>query len=180
MKLFNRASTSTAPHPTAPASKLDVACQRVRASESIDGVIEALRECGRAIVGADGLTIIRREGDEVVYVTEDAISPLWSGQRFSIRVCVSGMAIQARAPIVIPDIMQDRRVPLNAYIATFVRSMAVVPIGHGEPGMAIGAYWRHAQPIAQLAVERLTALAHAAADALDRIEGTADPGRQVA
>lgn len=153
---------------------------RIAAADSVDAVIAALRDTARAIVGSDGITVVRREGDEVVYVTEDAISPLWSGQRFPIQICVSGMAIQARTAIVIPDILTDSRVPLNAYLATFVRSMAMVPVGHGEPGMAIGAYWQAAQPIAPIAVERLSALATAAADTLSRIEGAPEPDRQVA
>ena len=57
----------------------------------------APRHRARASSGRTASPIVRRDGDEVVYVTEDAISPLWTGQRFPIRICVSGMAIQARA-----------------------------------------------------------------------------------
>lgn len=153
---------------------------RIAAATDLDAVIAALRDTARGVVGSDGITIVRRDGDDVVYVSEDAISPLWTGQRFPIRICVSGMAIQARAAIVIPDILQDRRVPLNAYIATFVRAMAMVPVGRHDPQMAIGAYWQAAQPIADITVDRLSRLADAAADALARIEGIADPDRQVA
>ncbi len=91
--------------------------------------------------------MIRRDGDEVVYVGEDAISPLWTGQRFPIERCISGMAILARVPIVIPDIGADHRVPLSAYLATFVRSMAAFPLGTPAPIAALGLYWREVRPL---------------------------------
>ncbi|WP_326524547.1 GAF domain-containing protein [Sphingomonas sp.] len=161
-------------------SPIDAIRARLAESDSVDDVIATLREMVRPIIGADGITVVQREGDEVVYVTEDAVAPLWAGQRFPIRVCISGMAIQARAPIVIPNILEDKRVPLNAYLATFVRSMVMVPVGHGEPHMAMGAYWRVAEPITSIAVDRMSAIAAVAADALARIEGGGDEGVQVA
>ncbi len=161
-------------------SPTDLARDRIAAANDSDGVVAALRDTVRGIIDCDGVTIVRREGDEVVYLTEDAISPLWAGQRFPIRVCVSGVAIQARAMIAIPDILTDNRIPLNAYLATFVRSMVVVPIGHGEPMLAIGAYWQQPGAISAEAMERLTRIAGFAADALARIEGAPEPGLQVA
>lgn len=140
---------------------------------SRDSIVDALRTSARAIAAADGITVVKRIGDEVAYIGEDAISPLWTGQSFPMRMCISGMAIAARAPIVIPDIMQDKRVPLNAYLSTFVRSMAMVPVGHGEPTLAMGAYWREARPIAPLTVDRMRELAGYAADALDHLNRTA-------
>lgn len=159
---------------------VDAARSRIAAADDIDDVIAALKDTARAVVGSDGITIVRREGDEVVYVTEDAISPLWSGQRFPIQVCVSGMAIQARATIAIADIISDSRVPMNAYLATFVRSMAMVPIGCGDPMMAIGAYWQVAGPMPPAAIIALERLAATAAETIRRIEGPRAPARQAA
>ncbi|HWK35910.1 GAF domain-containing protein [Sphingomonas sp.] len=151
---------------------------------TIDAVVTALRHAARAIAGADGITVIRWIGDEVEYVGEDAISPLWTGQRFPIRTCVSGMAMLARDVIVIPDIENDPRVPLNAYLSTFVRSMAMFPIGRGDPDMAMGAYWRETGPVDAGAIARMASLAQVAADAVARIKAAAnaaqDGGRLVA
>lgn len=158
----------------------DPALARVAAADTIDDLIATLRDTVRTRVGADGITIIRRDGDEVVYVTEDSISPLWAGQRFPIQICVSGMAILARTTIVIPDILTDNRVPLNAYLATFVRSMAVVPVGSDAPRLAIGAYWQVAGPVPSQAVAELQDLADHAAQAMARIDGPAPPASQVA
>ena len=48
-----------------------------------------------------------------------------------------------RSPAVIPDIGKDERVPAEAYRATFVRSLLMVPVGAGEAVAALGAYWGH-------------------------------------
>ncbi|WP_204314657.1 hypothetical protein, partial [Stenotrophomonas maltophilia] len=77
----------------------------------------------------DGVTVIRREGDSVAYVAEDAMTPLLAGERFPIENCISGLAILEARPIHIPDIYDDPRVPVDAYRPTFVRSMSMYPIG---------------------------------------------------
>lgn len=158
---------------------LSAAIERVGQAASAAEVVAALAATARGVVGSDGICMVERIGDEVEYLTEDAISPLWAGQRFPAAMCVSGQALAARAPIFIPDIMQDRRVPLNAYLATFVRSMAIVPIGVEAPRFAMGAYWRAARPIAPVALDRMSRLAAAGAAALERIEGSGE-SRQVA
>lgn len=154
--------------------------RRLAACVRVADVVAALCDCARPVIGADGLTIIQREGDEVVYVSEDAISPLWAGRRFPMRSCISGLAIMTRTPIVIPDILLDKRVPLNAYLSTFVRSMTVVPIGHVDPAMAMGAYWREPQPVPPDTVLAMQAVATLAADTLARIDGQPVVERQVA
>lgn len=133
------------------------------AADEADAVA-ILRDHARIVAMSDGITVVRREGNEVVYVAEDAISPLWTGQRFPVERCISGLAIMAGEPILIPDIRRDDRVPLNAYLATFVHSMAMFPIGRTA---AVGAYWREAGPIDTETVELMTDLAAAARDIFD-------------
>lgn len=116
-------------------------------TRTLDEALEVLREHTRVIADSDGVTIVRREGDHVAYVGEDAVSPLWTGQRFPIRQCISGIAMLERQPVLIPDIAQDARVPLALYLATFVKSMAMFPLGPGEPAAALGVYWARATPI---------------------------------
>ena len=125
-----------------------------------DDASTILRDHARAIADADGITVVLRQGDEVFYAAEDAISPLWTGQRFPVERCISGLAIMAGEPILIPDIRNDPRVPLNAYLATFVASMAAFPIGRTA---ALGAYWRNPGAVDLEAVGLMTRLAAAAA-----------------
>lgn len=148
---------------------MTAATERLGSAGSLPDILEILRVSARAILRSDGVAVIAREGDCVHYVGEDAIAPLWSGQRFAIVSCISGLAMLERRIIVIPDIRLDPRVPLNAYLSTFVASMAVAPIGRGEPVAAIGAYWRCAQPIEDDALVLLDMLARGASAHLERI-----------
>jgi two-component system CheB/CheR fusion protein len=95
----------------------------------------------RTLTGADGACIILREGDLVHYAHEDTIAPLWAGQSFPIGNCISGWSILHRAPITIPDIYCDERIPIVHYAATYVRSLAIQPIEPANPIGAIGIYW---------------------------------------
>ncbi len=139
-------------------------------ARSFDDLVSALRGSARAIGAADGITVVRRRGDRVAYVAEDAVSPLWTGQDFPIENCISGIAMLENRPILIPDIAADPRVPQAAYEPTFVRSMAMFPIGSGEPTMAMGAYWKTAGPLDPESINLLTGLAHAAGDAFETVE----------
>lgn len=136
---------------------------------SLPELVDALRASARRVARSDGITIIRRDGDEVAYIAEDAQTPLWTGHSFPIESCISGLAMLENRPILIPDIYADNRVPHAAYQATFVSSMAMFPIGSGEPQMAMGAYWRTAGPLDPEAVSLLSSLARAASDAFDRV-----------
>jgi len=111
------------------------------ACRSVEDIAAAVRHAARVLIGADGVAVVLREGRTVRYVDEDAIAPLWKGQSFPIAQCVSGLAMLGRETIVIEDIERDGRVPLDLYGRTFVRSMAMAPVGHPDPVAAIGAYW---------------------------------------
>lgn len=125
-----------------------------------------VRTAARQITGADGATVVLRDGDQSHYVDEDAIAPLWKGQRFPLTSCVSGWSMIHRVPVVIADIYHDERVPHSAYRPTFVRSLALVPIRTDEPLGAIGAYWAHHHEATAAEVGMLQALADSTAVAL--------------
>src|ERR1044071_5515183 len=108
--------------------------------DRLSRLMHIVRTAARKLIGADGVTFVLRDGDYVRYVEEDAVSPLWKGQRFPLYMCVSGWVITHAEPAIIPDIYQDERVLLPAYRGTFVKSMAMVPVGK-PPLAAIGAYW---------------------------------------
>jgi hypothetical protein len=134
-----------------------------------DELVHALSTTARAIASSDGVTVIRRDGDQVAYVAEDAIRPLWKGRSFAIEACISGRAILDNKPVIIPDIYADSRVPHAAYRPTFVRSMAMFPIGYVTPTMAVGAYWREARPIDSGSTAMLATLARFASITLSRL-----------
>jgi hypothetical protein len=148
---------------------LTEAMARLSHATSIDELVTVLRECARTIARCDGVTVIRREGDSVAYVAEDAMTPLLAGERFPIENCISGLAILEARPIHIPDIYDDPRVPVDAYRPTFVRSMSMYPIGLMGPSMAMGAYWAAAGPIDPGTSALLASLARYAGVTLGRV-----------
>ncbi|MCE7796076.1 ATP-binding protein [Sphingobium sufflavum] len=143
------------------------AIERLAQARSIDDVVELLRASARRVVGADGIAVVLREGDQCHYVAEDAREPLWAGQRFAAEFCVSGWAMAHRQTVAIRNVLLDPRVPQDAYRATFVRSMLMVPIGAGDPVAAVGAYWSDTGQPSGTEIALLESLARAASTALE-------------
>jgi GAF domain-containing protein len=115
----------------------------ILAATQLDDVIAITRHAARALTGADGVTFVLRAGAMCYYVDEEAIGPLWKGQRFPLEECISGWVMRHRESVTIADIYQDPRIPLDAYRPTFVRSLLMVPVRKADPIAAIGAYWTH-------------------------------------
>jgi two-component system, chemotaxis family, CheB/CheR fusion protein len=132
-------------------------------------VAAIVRTAARRLTGADGVCVVLRKGDRVHYVDEDAIRPLWKGQDFPIDACISGWAIKNRQTVVISDIMGDPRIPLEAYRATFVKSLIMAPVGMPDPHAAIGAYWAKTRRPTQEETHALEAIARAASVAMETV-----------
>lgn len=143
------------------------ASERLVTTRSTSDVVEVLRETARAAVGCEGIAVVFKDGDRCVYVAEDAISPLWTGQTFAADACISGWAMRHGQTVAIPDVTLDSRVPQHAYAPTFVRSLVMVPIGRPEPVAALGAYWSEAGEHDRHAIERLESLARLATIAIE-------------
>ena len=152
-----------------PWSELIAASERLATAQTMPEVISVLRETARAVSGADGIAVVIREAGQCFYACEDAMAPLWAGQRFAEDTCVSGWAMRHRQTVCIADVNLDARVPQEAYAQTFVRSMVMVPVGAPEPIAALGAYWSSVREQDAATISRLEALARAAAIALANI-----------
>jgi len=84
--------------------------QQLSLAGSLDAIMEIVRHAARELTGADGATFVLREGDSCYYAEEDAIGPLWKGQRFPMSMCISGWAMNNRQPVVVPDVRRAGRV----------------------------------------------------------------------
>ena len=60
------------------------AVQELSFARSIGEIQAVVKRIARRLTGADGATFVLRDGDNCFYADEDAISPLWKGQRFPI------------------------------------------------------------------------------------------------
>lgn len=142
---------------------------RLEAQSTEAGVIEVIRSVARAIAQAEGITIVKRIGDRTEFIAEDAAERLWTGLQFEIDKCLAGRAMTEAQSVIVPDITIVENIHLNAYLATFIRSLIAVPIGEGHPTHAICAYWRDSGPIDADTVTLIEALSRAMAAALARI-----------
>ena len=127
------------------------------------------RRAARQLAEAQGATFVVRDGNDCFYADEDAIAPLWKGQRFPLQQCISGWAMLNVATTVVPDISVDPRIPMEAYRPTFVRSLAVVPVGSVAPAAAIGVYWAELRVPGADTVRALERLAGHTAEAIERV-----------
>ena len=137
--------------------------RRLSAARSLDEVMGIVTHAVRTLLNADGATFVLRDGDRCHYAEEDAVSPLWKGQRFPMSACISGWCMSHGQPAAIPDIYRDGRIPADAYRPTFVHSLAMVPVRKEEPIAALGAYWSEVRQIPQAEVDLLQTIADAAA-----------------
>lgn len=155
---------------TEQALRLVKVVKDLSAAHSLNEIMAVVRTAAREIAGADGATFVLKDGEFCFYADEDAISPLWKGQRFPLKSCISGWAMLNKQAVVIEDISVDPRIPYEAYRPTFVRSLAMTPIRLEDPIGAIGTYWadRHVPSEDQLRV--LQALADTVSVAMENVE----------
>jgi signal transduction histidine kinase/DNA-binding NarL/FixJ family response regulator len=149
-------------------------------ARDLETIQKIVRCAAREINGADGAAFVLRDGESCHYLDEDAIQPLWKGRRFPIATCVSGWAMIHRRPAVIPDITADARIPQDAYRATFVKSLIMVPIRSDAPIGAIGNYWSVERVPTEAEVRFIQALADATSVALENVQVHRDLENRVA
>ena len=144
MSLYDQTSSTRA-------ALLAEARERLGLARSQVAMIETVRVTARDICQSDGITFVLREGDLCHYVEEDAIAPLWKGQRFPLSSCISGWAMLNAQTAVIEDVFADPRIPHDAYRPTFVKSMIMTPLGEKNVA-AMGAYWRERRTFSNLEI----------------------------
>ncbi len=144
--------------------------QQLSLARDLDGVMAIVRKAARELTGADGATFVLRDADKCYYAEENAISPLWKGQRFPLTACISGWAMLNAQPAVIEDIYVDPRIPIDAYRPTFVKSLAMVPIRKEQPIGAIGNYWAKRRLPTPEEISILQALANVTSVTLENVD----------
>ena len=125
---------------------LGAAEERLHKAPNTEAVIEVVRAAARGIFSADGVTFVLREDDLCHYVEEDAIAPLWKGQRFPMSACISGWSMLHGQTVAIEDVFTDPNAFHDAYRRTFSQ---VAPDRDPDRGAAAGRrhrrhYWRGA------------------------------------
>lgn len=139
-------------------------------AHELEDIMRIVRTAARELTGADGASFVLRENDHCYYADEDAISPLWKGQRFPLKMCISGWVMMNSSPVIIEDIFQDPRIPADVYRPTFVKSMAMVPIRRDIAVGAIGNYWANMRRPTEEEIQILQSLAHVTSVAMENVD----------
>jgi putative two-component system response regulator len=150
------------------------AIQQLSLARSVGDIQAIVRRTARRLTGADGATFVLRDGVDCYYADEDAIAPLWKGQRFPMSTCISGWVMLHRESAMVPDIYADDRIPADAYRPTFVKSLLMVPIRQFDPVGAIGNYWAEHHEPSEREVMLLQALADSTAVAMENVRMIAE------
>jgi hypothetical protein len=148
---------------------LEAAEDRLGVAASLDEIIAIVRSTARSVCSADGVTFVLRNNGKCHYIEEDAIGPLWKGQKFPMETCISGWCMMNNATAAIEDIFVDDRIPHDVYRKTFVKSLVMVPIGGDAPVAAMGTYWNEKRAFSEHDVAAVEALAAAVSKAMQRI-----------
>jgi signal transduction histidine kinase len=166
--------------PARAAELLLEAMRQLSRARSREAVAEIVKVVARALVDADGATFVLRDDDKCYYLDEDAISPLWKGQRFPAHSCVSGWVMEHAEQAAMEDIYVDPRVPFAAYRPTFVKSLVMTPVRRSQPIAAIGIYWAHTHRATERELSLLQDLADTTAVALENADVYTELERRVA
>ena len=143
--------------------------QHLSSAQSIDDVQTIVIQAARILIDADGATLVMKEGDQCRYVEEDAVQPLWKGETYALDDSISGWVMRNQQAAVIDDVLKDDRVQKDRYNATFVKSMAMVPISVVNPIGTIGNYWKDVHVPTETEIQLLQTLAEAASRAFENI-----------
>ena len=176
-----------APATTTPRSRsgqgmqqLVTVVQRLSLARDLASIMEIVRHEARSLVNADGASFILKDGDLCFYAEEDAVGPLWKGQRFPLETCISGWTMLNHQAAAIEDIYLDARIPHDSYRSTFVKSLVMTPIRTVAPVGAIGVYWAKRHRATAEEIELLQALADSTSIAIEAADLFANLERKVA
>lgn len=140
--------------------------QNLCLAHSLEEITKVVLAAVRELTGSEGATFVILDNGFSYYVDENAIAHLWKGQRFPINTCIGGWVMLNRKAAIIDDVSDDPRISRAVYQDTFVKSMAMVPIGTDEPIGAIGTYWLQQHQATTEQVKLLQLLADCTAAAM--------------
>lgn len=155
--------------------QLSEVIQSLSMAQTHNEVFSIISRAAKELTGAQGAAFILRDKDDQCYYTDEvSIAPLWKGQRFPMHYCISGWSMVHKQAAIIPDIYNDPRIPVDAYLPTYIKSLAMIPIRPAKPMGAIGTYWDKQHQATEQEIKVLTALANSTAIALENLQLLSD------
>ncbi|MBK1988268.1 diguanylate cyclase [Sphaerospermopsis aphanizomenoides BCCUSP55] len=153
--------------------RLVIVVQELSSAHTLAEITKIVSAAVRELTSSDGATFVLLDNGFCYYIDENAIAPLWKGQRFPLNTTISGWVIKNCQPGIIEDVSADPRSSYCFYESTFIKSMAMVPIGTKKGISAIGAigtYWGHPHLATTEEVKLLQLLAESTAVAMENVQ----------
>ncbi|HAN19459.1 MAG: hypothetical protein A2X13_02175 [Bacteroidetes bacterium GWC2_33_15] len=144
--------------------------KKLASARNIESIQEIIKESLRKLINSDGVTFVLRDDDLCFYADEDAIEPLWKGNKYPMASCISGWAMIHRQTVIIEDIYKDSRIPIKIYKETFVKSLVMIPIFSNTSLGAIGNYWKEKHTPSDFEIKLLETIAETAAISIENIK----------
>jgi signal transduction histidine kinase len=135
----------------------------------------------RQVTAATGASFIVREGSVCHCIEEDSPVPLLKGRKVPLERGIAGWVVSRAETAIIDDMGHDERVDHDVYGDTYVRSLAMAPVGSPDALGAIGVYWSRRGRPAPEEIRLLRALAdHVAAtmQVLQRLQASEREARE--
>ena len=107
-----KVSDHDCPFRTRPRYRPIEVIQRLSRARDIATVQDIVRTAARRLTGA---TFVLCDGGQCHYVDEDAVGPLWKGQKFPMSACVSGWAMLNKQTVVIQRELLQKVKKFNRY-----------------------------------------------------------------
>ncbi|HEY3644034.1 MAG TPA: ATP-binding protein [Gammaproteobacteria bacterium] len=152
--------------------------QELGRARDMEAVVAKVCDAARRLSGSDAAVLTLREGELCHVVGEDSATPYWKGHRYPLQESVTGWVIENKQAVVLDD-TDDPRVSVSIYRNTYVKSMAVVPLGSPEPIGSLSNLWRGRHRPTADEIKLMGILADAAAAALDNVRSHADLERRL-
>ncbi|TAF08942.1 MAG: diguanylate cyclase [Nostocales cyanobacterium] len=153
--------------------RLMIVVQELSSAHSLEEITKIALSAVRELTSSDGATFVLSDNGFSYYFDEDAIAPLWKGQRFPMDTTMNGWVIRTHQPVIIEDVFNDHRNYRSFYEHTFIKSMAIVPIFNKERMIVmgtIGTYWGYQHQATTEEVKLLQSLAASTAVAMENIQ----------
>jgi PAS domain S-box-containing protein len=143
--------------------------KELSASHDMATIQNVITLSARELTDPDGVTFVLRDGDFCYFADENAISPLWKGQRLKIEECICGWAMLNKQTVMVKDVSADPRINAEHYKKSFVKSLVVVPVIIENFEGAIGIYWSSGNLPSDIVIRLLESLSDAAAVAVENV-----------
>ncbi|MBV9309830.1 MAG: GAF domain-containing sensor histidine kinase [Solirubrobacterales bacterium] len=137
--------------------------------DDLDRVLELIVKRGRALVGAQTLLIMLREGDELVVAARAGHANGARGQRLPVRGSTSGLVLERGRPQRVTDVASEMRISPVRFGVPETRTALLVPMMHRGIATGVLVAFDHGKDAEEFSAEDerlLRAFAQSAANAV--------------